>query len=192
MRKNNLLSLTKESLLEACQSNYMLVDCAPFITRLAELTITALKRGNKIILFGNGGSAADSQHIAAELIGRFTKDKRHPLPAIALTTNTSLITAIANDYGFDSVFSWQIQALAKKGDVAIAISTSGNSPNVLEAVKLCKKLHVKTIGLTGQDGGKLKDIVDFAFCAPSNTTARIQECHITVGHVICGLIEASF
>jgi D-sedoheptulose 7-phosphate isomerase len=192
MRKNNLLSLARESLLEACQSCYILVDYAPFISHLAELAIAALKRGNKIILFGNGGSAADAQHIAAELIGRFTKDKRRPLPAIALTTNTSLITAIANDYGVEEIFTRQLQALAKKGDLVIALSTSGNSPNVIEAVKLCKKLQVKTIGLTGQDGGKLKKLVDFAFCAPSNTTARIQECHITVGHVICKLIEEAF
>ena len=149
---------------------------------------TKLKKGGKILFCGNGGSAADAQHIAAELIGRFVNDRR-ALPAVALTTDTSALTAISNDYGYDHVFSRQIEGLCAEGDVLIAISTSGNSPSILEAVKAAKALGATTLGLTGKSGGELKDAVDCALVVPSSTTARIQEMHIVIGHLLCALIE---
>jgi D-sedoheptulose 7-phosphate isomerase len=139
-------------------------------------------------LFGNGGSAADAQHIAAEFVGRFAFD-RPALPALALSVNTSCVTAIGNDFGFDLVFSRQIEALGKPGDVAIGISTSGNSANVLRALSVAKEMGLHTVALTGEGGGKLKDAVDLCICAPSNETPRIQECHILIGHVISQLVE---
>lgn len=190
--KNNLLQNITSSLLEVAEIKYLLLNSAPVIAQIAGLVIKTLKRGNKIILLGNGGSAADAQHIAAELVGHFNRHNRRPLPAIALTTNTSMITAIGNDYGFEQVFTRQLTALAKNGDLVIAISTSGNSPNVLEAVKTARKLGAKTIGFTGLNGGRLKKLVHIAFCAPSKITPRIQECHITVGHIICELVDRSF
>lgn len=158
------------------------------IVEIAQLLIDCLKNGNKIILFGNGGSAADSQHIAAELVGRFQKE-RSGLPALALTTNTSIITAIANDYGYDQIFSKQLEALAKKGDVVVGISTSGNADNVIKGLNKAKELGLKTIGLTGCDGGGLAKIVDLSLVVSSRVTARIQESHIAIGHVICDLVE---
>ncbi|MFH1655536.1 MAG: D-sedoheptulose 7-phosphate isomerase [Candidatus Omnitrophota bacterium] len=160
------------------------------IAKIAELAIDCLKKQNKIILFGNGGSAADSQHIAAELVGRFQKD-RQSLPAIALTTNTSVLTAIGNDYGFEYVFSKQIEGLGKKGDLAIGISTSGKAKNVIEAIKKAKALGLKTVGLTGCDGAGLAESADISLIVPSKVTARIQESHITIGHIICELVEKS-
>jgi D-sedoheptulose 7-phosphate isomerase len=159
------------------------------IAKVSEILVNALKQGNKVLLFGNGGSAADAQHIAAELVGRFAFD-RPALPALALSVNTSCVTAIGNDYGFDQVFSRQIEALARSGDVAIGITTSGNSPNVLLAVSSAKKMGLRTIGLTGRAGGKLKNSVDYCICAPSNETPRIQECHILIGHIISELVES--
>ena len=158
------------------------------IARAAELIYTAFAGGNKVFFIGNGGSAADAQHIAAEFVGHFKKDRR-PLPALALTTNTSNLTAIGNDYNFDAVFARQQEAFLKNGDALVAISTSGNSPNVLEAVKLAKKLGAKTIGFIGKGGGALKDLVDLALTIPSDDTQRIQESHITIGHIICDLVE---
>lgn len=155
---------------------------------IAEIITGALCRGNKILFCGNGGSAADSQHLAAELIGRFRRE-RAALPAIALTTDTSILTALANDYSFDVVFSRQVEAFGREGDVVVGISTSGNSPNVLRAMDTAKALGMQTIGLTGENGGKLKEIVDVCFCVPSGDTCHIQETHITVGHAICELIE---
>jgi D-sedoheptulose 7-phosphate isomerase len=190
--KKDLFGAVTRQLLEVAELKYLLLNSAPVIAEIARLTIETLKRGNKIILFGNGGSAADAQHIAAEIVGRFINNKRRPLPAIALTTNTSVLTSIANDYGFDKVFSRQVQGLVKRGDLVIAISTSGNSANVLEAVKVARKLGAKTVGFTGLSGGRLKKMVHIAFCAPSKITARIQECHITAGHIICELVEESF
>jgi len=159
--------------------------------KLADITKViagSLKSGGKLILFGNGGSAADSQHIAAELVGRFKKD-RPPISAIALSTNTSTITALGNDYGYETSFSRQLEALARKGDVAMGISTSGNSPNVIEAIKTAEKLGLKTIAMTGRDGGKLAGLADITLKVPSDNTPRIQELHITAGHIICELIE---
>lgn len=160
-----------------------------------EASVTALvkclKDGGKILLCGNGGSAADSQHIAAEFIGRFQKERR-ALPAIALTTDTSALTALGNDYGFDVVFSRQVEALGNKGDVLIGISTSGNSKNVLEAVKKAKSQGLVTITLTGNDGGTLAPLSDIKLIAPSKITARVQESHITIAHTICELVEEQF
>jgi D-sedoheptulose 7-phosphate isomerase len=153
--------------------------------------INCLNNGGKILIFGNGGSAADAQHIAAELVGRY-RTERIGLKAIALTTDTSVITSIANDYGFEYVFSRQIEALANKGDVVIGISTSGNSKNVINAIKLASKLECKTIGFTGRDGGEMTGICDINLIAPSEDTPRIQEMHIILGHTLCQLIDNEF
>lgn len=150
--------------------------------------VQAIERGGKILIFGNGGSAADSQHMAAELIGRFQK-KRRAVPAIALTTDTSSLTALGNDYGFETIFRRQVEGLGRAGDVAVAISTSGNSANVLEAVKYARAHGLKTISLTGHDGGKLAALTDININVPSNVTARIQESHECVIHVLCALVE---
>jgi len=158
------------------------------IADAAQLVLDALKQGGKVLLIGNGGSAADAQHIAAELAGRFEME-RDSLPAIALTTNTSVLTALANDYGYDVIFSRQLEALASEKDILIAISTSGTSPNILKAAEIARSKNVTVIGLTGRDGGKLKDMADLAIMVPSNDTARIQEAHITIGHIICHLVE---
>jgi len=157
------------------------------IINIAEELIQALQRGNKVLLFGNGGSAADAEHIAAELEGKFYRD-REPLSAIALTTNTSSLTAIANDYGYEMVFAKRIKALAKEGDVVIGISTSGESLNVILGIEEAKHCGAITMVLMGQ-GGKLKDLADYVLSIPSKDTPRIQEAHITVGHIICYLVE---
>ena len=158
------------------------------IAKVSALLVDSFDQGNKVILFGNGGSAADAQHIAAEFVGRFAFD-RPALPALALSVNTSCVTAIGNDYGFDLVFSRQIEALARPGDLAIGISTSGNSPNVLQGLVTARKIGLCTVALTGCPGGKLKNAVDYCICAPSNETPRIQECHILIGHIISELVE---
>jgi len=158
------------------------------IERIINLIITAYRAGGKVVLFGNGGSAADAQHIAGELVGKF-KLERQALPAIALTTNTSILTAVANDYGYETVFSRQVEALVNEKDIAIGISTSGDSSNVIEAIKTAKKKGAKTIGLTGGSGGKLAEVADLALIVPSDSTPRIQEAHITIGHIVCELVE---
>lgn len=158
------------------------------VARVSELLVSALRGGNKILLFGNGGSAADAQHIAAELVGRFAFN-RAALPALALSVNSSCVTAIGNDYGFDQVFSRQIEALGRPGDVAIGISTSGNSPNVMTGFSAAKKIGLHTVGLTGQTGGELLNKVDYCICAPSRETPRIQECHILIGHILSEIVE---
>ncbi len=160
----------------------------PQIIKSAEAVIAAFKSGHKLFFCGNGGSAADSQHIAAEFVGRFQKE-RQAWPAIALTTDTSALTALGNDYSFDIVFSRQLQALGQKGDVIIGISTSGNSKNVLEAFKQAKAMGITTIGVTGGTGGKLAPISDIAIIAASPKTARIQESHLVIFHTICELVE---
>jgi D-sedoheptulose 7-phosphate isomerase len=153
------------------------------------LVADAIAAGQKILLFGNGGSAADAQHIAAEFVGRFRTERR-PLAAIALTTDTSALTAIANDFGYDQVFARQVRALGARGDVALAISTSGRSPSVLKAIEVCRELGVKTVGLTGGDGGSLAGMVDVSLrVSASKRSDRIQETHILVGHVICELTD---
>ena len=147
-----------------------------------------MRAGGKLLIFGNGGSAADAQHIAAELAFKMGRE-REALPALALTTDTSLLTAIGNDRSFDFIFARQIQALGRKGDIALAISTSGNSPNVIEAVNQAREMEIGTIGLLGAGGGKVFEIVNLALIVPSNETPRIQEVHIAASHIICQLIE---
>jgi D-sedoheptulose 7-phosphate isomerase len=163
-------------------------DVISIIAKVSEILVDAMAQGNKLLLFGNGGSAADAQHIAAEFVGRFAFD-RPPLPALAFSVNTSCVTAIGNDYGFDLTFARQIEALGRPGDVAVGISTSGNSPNVLRGLAAAKKLGLHTVAFAGCTGGKMKDAADFCICAPSNETPRIQECHILIGHIISELVE---
>jgi len=158
------------------------------IVAAAKVMITAFKKGHKVLLFGNGGSATDASHLAAEFVNRFQRD-REGLPALALTCDQSVITSISNDYDYQEIFSRQLRALGRKGDVAIGISTSGNSPNVLRAIEAAKPLGLVTIGFTGKDGGKLATMVGHAFIVPSTLTSRIQETHITLGHVLCELVE---
>lgn len=158
------------------------------IVSVVDLIVEAFHEGNKVMLFGNGGSAADAQHIAAEFVNRFMIE-RPPLPALALTTDTSVITSIGNDYNYDQIFLKQIKALGKEGDIAWGISTSGNSPNVIKALKEAKKMGLKTVGMTGKDGGKIAKSVDYLLNVESDVTARIQETHITVSHVICQLVD---
>ncbi len=160
----------------------------PLIEKAVGAVHQALKNGNKILFFGNGGSASDSQHLAAEFVGRYEKERRG-LPAIALTTDTSILTAVANDYGYDRVFERQIEALGFKGDVAFGISSSGNSKNVLLGIKKAREKGLYTIGLSGRDGGELKSLVDLSFVVPSQKTARIQEAHIMIGHIICERVD---
>ena len=158
------------------------------IARVSEMLVKTFVQGNKVMLFGNGGSAADSQHIAAEFVGRFAFN-RPALPALALSVNTSCLTAIGNDYGFDQAFSRQIEALGRAGDMAIGISTSGNSPNVLLGLETAKKMGIVAVAMAGQTGGKMKSLAEFCLCAPSHETPRIQECHILMGHIISELAE---
>jgi D-sedoheptulose 7-phosphate isomerase len=159
------------------------------LTQAIDVLVRAFQRGNKLLLFGNGGSAADAQHIAAEFVNRFMIE-RPPLPAIAFTTDTSILTSIANDYSYNEVFAKQVQALGKKGDVAVALSTSGNSSNVIAAIEACKKLDISTIGLTGGTGGQMVGKVDFLLnVSEGRSSARIQETHILVAHVICDLVD---
>jgi D-sedoheptulose 7-phosphate isomerase len=161
------------------------------INNIAELITKAILNGNKILIFGNGGSAGDAQHIAAELTGRFLKE-RIGIPAIALTTDSSALTAIGNDYGFEYIFSRQVESLAKKNDVLLGISTSGNSKNVINAFNKGIEIGTINIALTGNDGGKLNDIIENVIIIPSSTTARIQELHILIGHIICEIIDSIY
>ena len=164
---------------------------APSMDAIGQRLLAALRSGGKILLCGNGGSAADAQHIAAELVGRFAHARRG-LPAIALTTDSSALTSIGNDFGFEQVFARQVEALARAEDMLIGISTSGNSRNVVEAVKVARAMGVTTVGLLGGSGGALKDLVDNALIVPSSETARIQECHILIGHIWCAMIDEAF
>jgi len=158
------------------------------IVEVARLIARAFKEGHKVLLFGNGGSSTDASHIAAEFVGRYHRD-RAPLPAIALGTDMAALTCIANDYEYAEIFARQVRAHGQKGDIAIAISTSGNSPNVLRGVEAAREIGLTTVGWTGGKGGKLASLVDHSFIVPSTVTARIQESHITLGHVLCELIE---
>ena len=158
------------------------------ISKIVQQIINAYRNDRKIIVFGNGGSAADAQHMVAELVGRYKKE-RSPLEAISLNTNVSILTAVANDYGYETVFSRQLESCAKEGDVVIGITTSGKSQNVIKAIEVAKKIGCVTIALTGKDGGLIKNLVDYCICVPSNDTARIQEIHITIIHIICDLVE---
>ena len=172
---------TKQSLL----ANTTLIASVAAVSRLL---ITALEAKNKILIFGNGGSAADAQHIAAEFVGRFAFD-RPALPVLALTVDTSCLTAIANDYGFDHIFARQLEANGRAGDVAIGISTSGNSANVLSGLETAKRRGLSTVALTGESGGKLRDLVDHCICVPSQVIPRIQECHNLIGHILSEIVE---
>lgn len=164
-------------------------ELIPQIAAVAEELKACLKRGGKILLMGNGGSAADSQHIAAEIVGRYKKERRG-LPAIALTTDTSILTSVGNDYGYDYIFARQIEALCRAEDLVIGITTSGNSKNVVAAIEEANKIGATTIGLTGGSGGKLSSLCKFNLVMPSNDTPRIQEAHIFVGHSLCDLLES--
>jgi len=179
----------KDILLESIQvKEELLRTSIGKIIEITELIIDCLKKDGKVILFGNGGSASDSQHIAAELVGRFKKD-RMALAAISLSTNTAVLTSLANDYGYDVVFAKQIEALGRKNDVAIGISTSGKAKNVVLGIKQAKKMDLKTVVLAGGDGGELTRSADISLIVPSSITARIQETHITIGHIVCELVE---
>ncbi len=180
----------KQSIQDSIATKQQLASSVPLIEQTGTLLITALKNGNKILTCGNGGSAADAQHFAAELTCKYDQD-RPPLPAIALTTDTSHLTATGNDYSFEDVFARGVEALGKKGDVLIAISTSGNSPNVLKAIEAAQKKGMQVIGLTGKGGGKMKDLPN-SVIIPSQVTARIQECHILIIHIWCMLIDSAF
>jgi len=179
----------QEILLESIQvKEEILRSGVGSIKAIADMIIESLKKGGKVILFGNGGSAADAQHIAAEFIGRFKRD-RTALAAVSLTVNTSVMTSLANDYGYEVVFAKQIEALGQKNDIAVGISTSGKAKNVALGIRQAKKNGLKTIALTGGDGGELSKLADFSYIVPSNITARVQEAHITIGHIICELVE---
>lgn len=158
------------------------------VARAAELILDSIRNGGKVLIFGNGGSAADAQHIAAELVNRLNYD-RPPIAAIALTTDSSILTSVGNDSSFEELFERQLRALGRAGDVAIAISTSGNSPNALAAVRAAREMGIKSVALTGRDGGKIASLVDVALTVGSRSTQRIQETHITIGHILCELIE---
>ena len=163
-------------------------ECGAAIVEAASVMLQSLRSGGKLLFFGNGGSAADAQHLAAEFVGRFIKERRG-LAAVALTTDSSILTAIGNDYGYDRVFSRQIEALGKPDDVAIGISSSGNSPNIVDAMRQARKQNLKTIGLSGRDGGALAKCVDVPIVVACPSTARVQECHIAIGHLLCELVE---
>ena len=175
-------------ILDSSESIKKSIENIPEIIRIIESITKSLKKGNKIILFGNGGSAADAQHIAAELVGRFGYDRKS-LPAISLTTDTSVITSIGNDYSFEKIFSRQCESLVNKGDVVVGISTSGNSINVKNGLLVSKRKGAKTIGFLGHKGGHIKNIVDIPLIVNSNSTPRIQEVHRTTAHIICEMVE---
>ncbi len=183
--EDHIIKIFKES--NRVKDNFLNENLGKLVN-VIEVITTALKAGNKIMLFGNGGSAADAQQLAAEFVNRFIIE-RPPLPAIALTTDTSVITSIGNDYDFAEIFSKQIRAFGQPGDIAWGISTSGNSANVLKGLEMAKKMGLITIAFTGKDGGDIAKIVDYFINVSSNSTARIQESHITAGHVICEMVD---
>ncbi len=182
--ENEIISILEENI----KVKEELKNQTSIITKIAKEIINAYKRKKKVVLFGNGGSAADAQHIAAEFVGKFYKDRRS-LPSLAFHTNTSVVTAIANDYGYDIIFERQVASFVEEGDIAIGISTSGNSPNVIKGLLKAKEKGAITIGFTGQKPNKIEEITDLCLKIPSTDTPRIQEGHITVGHIICYLVE---
>jgi len=186
-------SYIKEQLNESIKIKQMIYNDKSIIfliQDIAEEIIRVFKNGNKTLIAGNGGSAADAQHMAGEFVSKFYFD-RHGLPAIALSTDTSIITAIGNDYGFERLFARQVQAIGVKGDIFIGISTSGNSSNILKALEECKQLGITTVGLTGQNGGKMPNLCEYCIKVPSIETPRIQEAHILIEHIICALVEGA-
>lgn len=188
MRESLRQEIAAELLASARLKEWAAEHLAPGLAQAAAAVIASLQQGGKVLFCGNGGSAADSQHLAAELVGRYRYD-RPGLPAIALTTDTSILTALGNDYGFDRVFARQVEALAGPADVLIAISTSGQSPNILAAVRAAKKRGATTIAFSGRDGGPLAKSADIALVVASDETPRIQECHIAMGHALCRAVE---
>ena len=180
----NVNSIIEESI----KTEERLIRQSNTIGELGLLISDCINKGRKVFFFGNGGSAADAQHISAELVGKY-QEKRKGLPSLALTTNTSVLTAIGNDFGYDLVFERQVESLVGSNDVVVGISTSGNSPNVINGIIAAKKIGAKTIGLTGENGGKLSEIAEITLKVPSQNTQRIQECHIMVGHIICDIVE---
>src|SRR5262252_605075 len=167
---------------------HLIAECLPSLTAAADALISAYRARHKALFFGNGGSAADAQHLAAEFVGRYLRT-RDPMPALALNANSSAVTAIGNDYGYQEISARQLHALATPGDVAVAISTSGNSPNVVQAVQCARQIGLVTVGLTGASGGRLRDLLDVLIAVPSEETPRIQECHILLGHALCDAVE---
>ena len=188
--KNTIDMLISNNFLEHLEVANRTSSLASVIRETGELLIQTIRSGSKVFICGNGGSAADAQHFAAELTGRFERERR-ALPAVALTTDTSALTAIGNDYGFDFIFSRQLEALARPGDLLVAISTSGNSRNVLKAVSYAKENQISTIGLLGRDGGQLAPEVNLSLVVPTDRTARIQEMHILIVHIWCEMLDAS-
>jgi D-sedoheptulose 7-phosphate isomerase len=187
----NLTDLVRDRIQRSIEvKQALLLDAAwrELVAQAALQIVKSLRAGGKVLFCGNGGSAADAQHLAAEFTGRYLKERR-ALPALALHGNSSAVTAIGNDYGFDLIFARQMEALGKEGDVAFGISTSGNSRNVLRALEVAKSKSIYTIALTGGNGGKMKNLADCAICIPSEETPRIQECHILTGHIICEIAE---
>ncbi|OQY26613.1 MAG: phosphoheptose isomerase [Candidatus Cloacimonetes bacterium 4572_55] len=187
----------KKQISEQIKSSYQVkhalyqdVEIIGTMERICQSAINVYRRSGKLLIAGNGGSAADAQHIASELVGRFYRD-RPPLPALALTVDSSIVTSVCNDYGFEEVFARQIVAYAAPGDMFIAISTSGKSPNILRALSICREKKIISVGLTGKSGGEMKSMCDYTICVPSSDTPRIQECHIMIGHVICHAVETA-
>jgi D-sedoheptulose 7-phosphate isomerase len=184
-----VIELIRQIASESIEAKKAFFDAqAEAVARAAELMIASVRGGGKVLIFGNGGSAADAQHIAAELVNRLNYE-RPPIAAIALTTDSSILTSVGNDSSFDDLFERQMRALGRRGDIALAISTSGNSPNILLAVNAARELGITTIALTGRDGGKLAHTVDVALVVNARSTQRIQETHITIGHILCELVE---
>jgi D-sedoheptulose 7-phosphate isomerase len=187
---NDIQNILQKTVNEHISVASSISDLLPDIGKVASILIDVFSKGNKLLIFGNGGSASDAQHIAAELVGRFIKE-RAGLPAIALNTDTSILTSVGNDYGYESIFSRQIEALSKHGDVVMGISTSGNSKNVVKALKTARTLSCQTVGLLGKDGGEIKEMTDINIIVPSDSTARIQEMHILIGHMLCEAVDCS-
>jgi D-sedoheptulose 7-phosphate isomerase len=183
--ENIILKRFKES---ADVKTRFLKENLPKLLEVIKLISQAFEAGNKLFFFGNGGSAADAQHLAAEFVNRYIMD-RPPLPAVALTTDTSILTSVSNDFAFNEIFAKQLRALGKEGDVTIGISTSGNSSNVLKAFEVAKEMGIKTVALTGNDGGALAKMADFSLVVSSTSTPRIQEAHILIGHILCEMVE---
>jgi D-sedoheptulose 7-phosphate isomerase len=185
------LELVRDRIRSSIEVKERLLGNKRFVESTAQVAlcmVESLRAGGKVFFFGNGGSAADAQHLAAEFTGRYLRERR-PLPALALSTNSSSVTAIGNDYGFDAVFSRQLEALGREGDVAVGISTSGNSRNVIRGLEIARSKSIFAVGLTGADGGWIKAVADCTICIPSEETPRIQECHILTGHIICEIVE---
>lgn len=188
---NGYLELARQQVRNSVAVKQELLEDADLLSRtveIAEIVSEALRNGKKLLLFGNGGSAADAAHIAAELVGKYQRERRG-LPAMALSGNLSSLTAVGNDYGFECIFSRQVEAFGIAGDIAVGISTSGDSENVLRAMKMAREKQMKTVGLTGRTGGRLKSSVDYCLAVPSDETPRVQECHIMLGHIVCDLVE---